>query len=580
VLAVLHAIPATDSRLGAAPAAAGSQARGQAAQAPTFSSTVTLVPVDVRVMDRRTGRPITDLKQEDFTIAEDGAPQEIRLFIQQSLEAEAPLPAKAGAAPVAGLQPAIRQGGSALAPQRARIFLFVLGSGRLHGGPVKGLDAAIDFIRHRLLPQDFVAAFGYNRATDFTTDHEVIAKVVERFRAENDAITSTVLQHVSGLGGVYGSRGMPPAVQGRIDGVFAGPRAMPFTRTAGAESAQSGDRLRADMRKQEEAAFDAAVAAGRVGPQSDSGGVAALPSIDWSGFDQFAATSALTMEDLGNLYAAIAYMQKLEGEKHLVFITESGLRLPRGDDFSDFARVAASGRVAVDIVQTGEAFDVTSNGWLRGISEDTGGLAAIAKDGSEAFNRLDLMTRNGYLLGYYPRNANWDGKERRVTVKVKRANATVVYRRGYLAYPGGREFDRRAYLTRFRLAAAMDRNADLADIKVTLAAAAATIDGAPAVDIDATVDVSALRFGVRDGVRLGRIDFAVVPLDGRGQMVGRTYKKQAAHLEYNEMAFALVQKLGVPYQVQMRVPAGTRAIRLIVYDCAADLLGSASARLK
>jgi hypothetical protein len=273
-------------------------------------------------------------------------------------------------------------------------------------------------------------------------------------------------------------------------------------------------------------------------------------------------------------------MQKIEGEKHLVFITESGLRLPQGDDFSDFARVAASGRVAVDIVQTGEAFDVTSTRWLRGISEDTGGLAAIAKDGSEAFNQLDLITRNGYLLGYYPRNANWDGKERRVTVKVNRANATVVYRRGYLAYPGGREFDRQAYLTRFRLAAATSRNADLADIKVTLAAAAATIDGEPAVAIDATVDVSALRFSVRDGVRHGGIVFAVVPLDGRGQMVGRTYKKHAGRLEYNEMAFALVQKLGVPYQVQMRVPAGTRAIRLIVYDYAADLLGSTSARLK
>ncbi len=573
-------MPAADSRLGAAPAAAGPQARGQAAQAPTFSSTVTLVPIDVRVMDRRTGKPITDLKQEDFTIGEDGTPQEIRLFIQQSLQAEAPLPAKAGAAPVAGLQPAIRQGGSALVPQRARIFLFVFGSGRLHRGPVKGLDAAIGFIRHRLLPQDFVAAFGYNRATDFTTDHEVIAGVVERFRAENDAITSTVLQHVSGLGGVYGTRGMPPAVQGRIDAVFAGPRAMPFARTASAENAQSGDRLRADMRRQEEAAFDAAVAAGRVGPESASSGGDALPSNDWASFDRFAATSALTMEDLGNLYAAIAYMQKLEGEKHLVFITESGVRLPRGDDFSDFARVAASGRVAVDIVQTGEAFDVTDNAWLRGISENTGGLAAIAKDGSEAFNQLDLMTRHGYLLGYYPRNANWDGKERRVTVKVKRANATVVYRRGYLAYPGGREFDRRAYLTRFRLAAATGRNADLTDIKVTLAAAAARIDGEPAVAIDATVDASALRFSVRDGVRHGRIDFAVVPLDGQGQMVGRTYKKQAGRLEYNEMAFALVQKLGVPYQVQMRVPAGTRAIRLIVYDYAADLLGSASARLK
>ena len=549
------------------------QAAAQGLQPPTFNSAVTLVPVDVRVVDRKTGRPVTDLTQRDFTVVEDGVAQEIRLFVTQALE-PAPLTRAAGAERLPAAPP------PALGPQRARTFLFVLGAGRVSRGPVRGLEAAADFIRSKLLPQDVAAAFAYNRATDFTTDHEAVAGVVDRFRAESDAIMASLDHRWSGLEGVYGSKGLPADAQRRIDRVFAGPAGMPFARTAMGENPQSGDRLRDDMRRAEEAALRAALAGGSAGAQSADAPDDGLALLDWSGFDRFAAATALTMEDVGNLYAAVAYMHSIEGEKHLVFITESGPRLPRGDDFSDFARTAAASRVAVDIVQTGEAFDVTRTSWLRRVSEDTGGLAAVATSGADAFNRLDLLTRSGYLLGYYPRNAVRDGKVRRIRIKVNRPDVTVVHRREYLASPIARDFDRRAYLTRFRLAAALGRDADLADIKVTLAAAAAEIDGQPAAAIDARIDVAALRFTVRDGIRYGRVDFAIVPLDSAGQVLGPTYKKQAGHLEYSEPDFEVVRKEGIPYQVTVRVPAGTHTIRLIAYDYAADALGSARARLK
>jgi len=108
---------------------------------------------------------------------------------------------------------------------------------------VKGLDAAIDFIRHRLLPQDFAAAFGYNRATDFTTDHEVIANVVGAVpRREPTPSRRPSCSTCPGLGVFYGSRGMPPAVQGRIDAVFAGPRAMAVHEDRGPRRVTPSDR--------------------------------------------------------------------------------------------------------------------------------------------------------------------------------------------------------------------------------------------------------------------------------------------------------------------------------------------------
>lgn len=49
-------------------------------QAPVFRSGATLVPLDVRVLDR-SGQPITDLRQNEFVITEDGRPQSVSHFL-------------------------------------------------------------------------------------------------------------------------------------------------------------------------------------------------------------------------------------------------------------------------------------------------------------------------------------------------------------------------------------------------------------------------------------------------------------------------------------------------------------------
>src|SRR5436853_559153 len=84
---------------------------------PTFRGGTTLVPVDVRVLDR-TGKPITDLTQADFTIFENGVRQDIRHFSTQSYTPETPA---AGSAPTPR-----RAVTDDIAPQNRRVFLIVL----------------------------------------------------------------------------------------------------------------------------------------------------------------------------------------------------------------------------------------------------------------------------------------------------------------------------------------------------------------------------------------------------------------------------------------------------------------------
>ncbi len=116
--------------------AAGSYSPGQESQRPsTIRVHVNLVPVDV-IATTTNGRPVTDLKQDDFQIFENGKPQEIRHFSIQTLTPEPPqsIPALQATGPLN------------LAPQSARTFLILLGWGRIQG-PFGAVDKLIQFSR-------------------------------------------------------------------------------------------------------------------------------------------------------------------------------------------------------------------------------------------------------------------------------------------------------------------------------------------------------------------------------------------------------------------------------------------------
>ena len=188
----------------------------QAQQPPTtIRSRTTLVPVDVRVVDAK-GNPVTDLKKEDFTLFEDGRPQAIGQFDARGLTPQ----------PGAETAPLIRTRATAdTAPMRAqnrRIFLFVLGRGRLQA-PDKGIDAVMAFVRERLLPQDRVAVLAYNRSTDFTSDRAALVTTLDRFKKAHEQIEADLELWFVGLRTQFGGNGIPANIQKSIDEVFRTP---------------------------------------------------------------------------------------------------------------------------------------------------------------------------------------------------------------------------------------------------------------------------------------------------------------------------------------------------------------------
>ena len=71
--------------------AIGSVLAGQAPTDPTFRATTKLVQVSVVAHDSK-GAPVADLRREEFQVLDNGAPQDIRVFLAESEKSSASLP--------------------------------------------------------------------------------------------------------------------------------------------------------------------------------------------------------------------------------------------------------------------------------------------------------------------------------------------------------------------------------------------------------------------------------------------------------------------------------------------------------
>jgi VWFA-related protein len=532
---------------------------------PTFRSRITLVPIDVRVLDRH-GRPVADLQQEDFTIEEDGVPQKIVHFSFSRLEPAAP----------SDRPPELRKViDGPLAPPTRRTFLFVLGRGR-QVGPGRNVRAAIAFVRERLLPQDQVAILAYNRTTPFTTDHEAAARTLEGYWRRHELIEAKLDHHFSGLAAMFADPVIPPKVQQLVDDIFREPG------TLHARHVIPGDIP--DLATYEEEFVRALNTA----------------SGDAAWVEAGLTRNSPTVRDVENLYAGITYMRYLEGEKHLVFLTPQGLALGRLENATALARLASDARVALNVIHTygmigappattRASFSVPTAGMVfsqrfkvensRHLSDQTGGETAAFKYGSPTFERLDRTTRAQYLLGYAPANTLWDGKYRRVTVKVNRPDLTVLYRHGYYGEEQVTPLDRRRFMTYSRITAAANYHQPISDLTLTLHDAVLTgAAGSHRATATARLEPGIMQFTHRGGRYIASLRALFTCGDNRDRVVGEVWRTVEFDLSEESYRRALAE--GLWFNVQVPVSAEPKYLKVVVYDYASDAIGAEAVLLK
>ncbi len=446
-------------------------------QPPVFRASTTLVPLTVTVLDKD-GRPVSDLTQADFSVFENGKPRDIVSFFPQPIVARESTPIAAPTPPEARA-PWLPQ----VLPKTSRTFLFVLGFGRIQY-PTKAVDGVLQFIRTKVLPQDAIAVLAFNRATDFTTNHDRVIQMLERFKREHERIVFNVKEFR-----IFNRLGMaqPADTQADIDAIFTGP--------------PPGD----PMRK----AADLLLGIDQSVPIPEQRGTLTA-SLGWTALP---LSDLVTELNVLKIYAGVEYLRPMDGEKHLVFLGGE-IEIASAEEATILARRASDAQVTLDIIRTlgtpsvfpswmPKVFADLPNGGLDGMVELlqlqtaatlTGGMFTGVSMAEKALTLIDQRSRSSYLIGYEPVNAVLDGDFREVRVTVNRPGVTVLFRHGYFAAERPDAADVNDAIAFARVESAVRLGQTSADIGLEVRATSVRTGPTQEVVVDLAINASRLAF--------------------------------------------------------------------------------------
>lgn len=386
---------------------------GVSAQAqPPIRTETQAVEIDVRVTDRD-GRFVTSLTKADFEVLEEGAPQDV-IGVYLVTGGTVTVPGATRATPPVQVQPP--------APETVRqTWIFVFDSTHLTPGSLdRTRDAVLRFVRERFQDGD-------------------MAGVVSGGRMLNNRLTSVRAELEQAVASIT----MPGGLRSRLMDLREWPR---FRDEREAIQVANEDRetIANIVRR---ACEDDPSSCKRVDPEMIVRSKARKMTDD---------IRADTADSLTTVAALASGLARIPGPKAVVFISE-GFVVDRVEDqlrvavgqaarsgarfYTIDARGLNRGSTAGIIDQPladrpsggGPQFDLQSDG-TTSLAVDTGGIAI--RNENDFGRALDLIARDGgsfYVVGYRPTNPAWDGKYRRVEVRVRPPGLKVRARRGYVA---------------------------------------------------------------------------------------------------------------------------------------------------
>ncbi|MGA2850813.1 MAG: VWA domain-containing protein [Terracidiphilus sp.] len=230
---------------------------------------------------------------------------------------------------------------------------------------------------------------------------------------------------------------------------------------------------------------------------------------------------------------------------------------------------------------------------MKEIAEDTGGKAFMNTNGlSQVMAKITADSADFYTLSYAPTDAKMDGTFRKIVVKVADGNFNVSYRRGYYAretgLPGG-EMRLRAQAVN-KLAAenagAVDPLLPFMDLgmpqseqilytaKIQPMAAKADAGaaeqgkakvGGQSYTVDFSIVLKDLDLKLdSDGVHKGMLNVSLLAYDKYGKVASR--KEHVVALNIKPDVYAVYAQSGLPMHTEFEVPKGQHWLRTGVYD--------------
>lgn len=409
------------------------------------------VRLDIVVKDKK-GRPIKDLKASDFEVLEDGVPQKVESFRFVSRETSpGRTETKDDKAPGTPVVTTTAPPARSTPPVTALVFDRLSPDARN-----LAKKAGLAYAQEGMASGGFTGVFGIDQSLrtiqSFTDNAALVKDAVERATGTS---TST---YASGAGKMRENTDRSLSLDNQISSSMAAAQA------AGAAQNSSG-------------ASAAGEEAGQAAAQQK------LLEMQNQMLDHYERLERDQegFATINSLLAVISPMQNLPGRKTIIFFSE-GLKMPPAVQAKFPAVINAANRANVSIysidagglrIESGTAeakreldsiaaagmaqqgrgndrgvsgpltrslernedllrFDPRSG--LGSLSDQTGGfLIHDTNDLAAGLRRIDDDMNGYYFLTYVPQNKEYDGRFRRINVKVTRSNVEVQSRQGYYA---------------------------------------------------------------------------------------------------------------------------------------------------
>ncbi len=501
-----------------------------------------VVRIDVEVTDR-SGKSIRGLKQDQFTVTDDGKAQKVTTFSYSDIEKVETAGAedsKPLVVPVDNEGPKASEAVSGEVRDRRMIVLFFDMTSMETDDIIRAHDGAVKFLKQQMSPADLVAVVVFSTRlsvlANFTNDRTVLNKAVAQI--------------------------MPGAASQLATGLYA--------------AAQNGE-------------YDV---------QQDLG---AAYTPDETEFNVFNTDQKLiAIEDLSNVLSGIPGRKAVveftggitqtgeENRAELRAATDAANRAdvsiysidargmfatPPGGDATTAASTGSSMFSGASVYhQTDQRED--SRDTLATLSTDTGGKAFFdLGDLSDAFPKIEEDNTGYYLVGYdLPPDVKRDGRWHSVIVKVNMPGAHVRYRNGYYA---PRDFQHLEKEDREQqLADAMRSEDPEVDLPVAVETAMFRLsDQQVYVPISAKLSSSALDWAQKHDRHEAEFDFlAEVRAVPSGQLVASLRDTIAVHLD--EQRFQQVNHANLVYQGGVVLSPGTYRMKFVARENESGKIGT------
>jgi VWFA-related protein len=508
------------------------------------------VLVDVRVYDK-SGKPVTDLKQSDFRVTEDGVQQTISYFSLEDVEKLAQATGGNEQAQVIDLAklPPEANAEQVLQDHRLLVFFFDLSSMQ-PDELMRALKASSDFVSNRMTPADLIAVVTYSASLrvvqDFTNNRDSLKKVLHTILVGDQSSSLATTGAIGEAGGVD-ANGMEIVTQDVSDAFT--PDETEFNIFNTDEKLAAIESLATMLRG----------VPGRKSVMHFSSGITR------TGQENQATLRAAT--DAANQADVSLYTMDARGLAALP---------PGGDATSSSPSATAlySGSAVASQISSLQGSRET----LAALSADTGGRTFYdLNDFSPAFAEVQKENSSYYLIGYSPLNLRDDGRFRHIRVEVARPGLKVQARPGYFAPKNFRQLTRQEKEN--QLQQVMDLDEPFVDLPFVVETAYfRRPDKKFTVLLAAKIPGSQVDFLKKSGKRETEFDFAWKLTDEKNHVAGGLRDTLPVRVTSDTLEEIIGSNLF--YEGEVILPAGKYNLKAVVRENESGKIGTFEAPLE